>query len=304
MASAQETADRLAAGFAVVERPVVHVHADELVRQVDAHVAGVLQRVLHRLGAVLEAVPDAALEHAGDHFSLRRRDAFVNDIAAERQRQPFVLAAPPHAKILAANEPLVFKRQLTLVDDQPHVGEPFVDGFENLVERHDGVVDPLTRTLEPKLQREERARHRARHSNAERSNFLSREFLARHQHRPVAVAHARAARQQRVLVTHVRVGVDADRRDVEFAPAGPLVQGLDVLQDMLEVVAAVIDQPLGQTVKHERVVRIGRVPQREFSFFHGRNGRRGGAICHATLARERPLNNPSLSMIVQVEIPP
>ena len=44
--------------------------------------------------------------------------------------------------------------------------------------------------------------------------------------------------------------------DVEFAPARPLVQRLDVLQDMLEVVAAVIDQALGQAVKHERIVRI------------------------------------------------
>ena len=79
VAPAQETPDRLAAGFAVVERPIVHVHADELVRQVDAHVAGVLQRVLHRLGAVLEAVPDAALEHVGYHLALLRRDAGVYD---------------------------------------------------------------------------------------------------------------------------------------------------------------------------------------------------------------------------------
>ena len=60
MAAPQEPPDRLAAGIAVVERPVIHVHADELVREVDAHVAGVLQRVLHRLGPVVEAEPDIA----------------------------------------------------------------------------------------------------------------------------------------------------------------------------------------------------------------------------------------------------
>ena len=55
----QEAVDGVAALVAVIQRPVVHVHAHELVRQVPAHVAGVLQRVLHGFGTMIEAVLDA-----------------------------------------------------------------------------------------------------------------------------------------------------------------------------------------------------------------------------------------------------
>ena len=44
---AQKTADGFPAPLAVVQRPVVDIHADKFVGEVAAHVAGVLQRVLH-----------------------------------------------------------------------------------------------------------------------------------------------------------------------------------------------------------------------------------------------------------------
>ena len=213
--------------------------------------------MLHRLGPVVEAETDAPLEHVRDDLALAGLDALVNDVSAEWQRQPVVLAAPPHAEVFAADEPFILEGQLPLVDDQPHIGLALVHGFENFVERHDGVVELLALFAEPKLQREERARHCARHGDPQRGDRLFRERLARHQHWAIAVAHARAAGQQGVLVAHMRVGMDADRRDVQLAAAGPLVQRLDVLQDVLKIVAAVIDQSLGQAVKHERIVRVG-----------------------------------------------
>ena len=62
--------------------------------------------------------------------------------------------------------------------------------------------------------------------------------------------------QERILVADMRVGMDADRGDVEFPAGGALVQGLDVLEDVLELIPARRDQVLRQGIKHEGVVRI------------------------------------------------
>ena len=81
----EEAADAFAAAFAVVEGPVVDVHADELVGEVEAHVAGELEGVLDGFGPVVEAVLDAGGEEIGDFFAVCRGEAFVDDVAAEGQ---------------------------------------------------------------------------------------------------------------------------------------------------------------------------------------------------------------------------
>ena len=65
----------------------------------------------------------------------------------------------------------------------------------------------------------------------------------------------------------MRVGVDADRGDVQLAARGAFVQRLDVLEDVLELPAARVDLVLGERVKHERIVGIGRVAQGEAALF-------------------------------------
>ena len=45
MRAAEKSADALASFWAVVQRPVIHVHADKLVRQFTAHIAGELNRM-------------------------------------------------------------------------------------------------------------------------------------------------------------------------------------------------------------------------------------------------------------------
>src|SRR5208283_2290619 len=92
---AQKSPDGFPAALAVIQRPVVHVHAHEFVRQVAAHVARILQRVLHRFGPMLQAESDAGRQDVGYLPAHVRREFFVNDIAAERQRQAVVDCAPP-----------------------------------------------------------------------------------------------------------------------------------------------------------------------------------------------------------------
>ena len=108
-------------------------------------------------------------------------------------------------------------------------------GLENLVKRNDDKIDLVRRQLQPELQRQKRAGHGSRHGDFRPRQFRPAERRFGHQHRPVAVAHARPAGQQRVLGADVSVGVNADGRDVQFAPRGALIQRLDVLQNVLEL---------------------------------------------------------------------
>ena len=123
---------------------------------------------------------------------------------------------------------------------------------------------------QPELQRQKRAGHGAGHGDFFLRHLRPGKFLFRHQHRAVTVAHARAAGQQRVFVAHVGVGVDADGGDVEFAARGALVQRLDVLQNVLEPEAVRRNQTLRQRVKHEGVVGVGRMAERQRRWLHGR----------------------------------
>jgi hypothetical protein len=56
--------------------------------------------------------------------------------------------------------------------------------------------------------------------------------------------------------------MNADCRYIQFAPRGPLVEGLDVLQNVLELEAMSWNEILGQSIEHESVIRIGRMSQR------------------------------------------
>ena len=91
-------------------------------------------------------------------------------------------------------------------------------------------------------------------------DLVQREALAGDDHRAVALAHAAAARHQRVVVLQVGVGVEGDRRDVvEGLVDGLLVQRLDVGEGVGELQAGHAHLVGGEAVKHECVIGVRRV---------------------------------------------
>ena len=84
----------------------------------------------------------------------------------------------------------------------------------------------------------------------------------------VAVAHARAVRQQRVLVDQVRVGVKRNRRDLVASLERGAVQRLDIRQDLIDDDAPGFHVPARQPEKHERIVGIGTVGNGDSCFLH------------------------------------
>ena len=110
-------------------------------------------------------------------------------------------------------------------------------------------------------QGEERGRHPAGHGDLDAAEIVFGQRLARDDDRPVAGAHARPVREQDVPVLDERVRVERDRRHLEPALERPLVQRLDVLQDVLELEAARIDLARGERPEHECVVGIRAVAE-------------------------------------------
>ena len=206
---------------------------------------------------------------------IRLRDSgfnsLVNHVSAQRQRQAVVLFAPPDAEIFADHKPFVLISQLPFVNDQAHVRRTGAHRLE-------------------KSGRTARRRNRISfaglpsHSCSARNALVMvpgtaiffraissfENFCLGHQHRAVAVAHARAAGQQRVFVAHISVGVNADRRNIQFAARGAFVQRLDVLQNVLKPEAVRRNQFLRQPVKHEGVIRVRRMAKRQSPLRHGR----------------------------------
>jgi len=144
--------------------------------------------------------------------------------------------------------------------DQAGLRLPGMDGLENPVKRNDDIINFLRRQLQPELQRQKSAGHGSRHRNFCSSQLSPAKSFFGHDHRPVTISHARPARQQGILPADIRISMNADRRNIQLASGGPLVEGLDVLQNVLELKALGGNQILGQGIEHESIIGIGRMP--------------------------------------------
>src|SRR5260370_6407093 len=120
-AQAEEPADGFPALVAVIQSPVVHVHADEFVGQVPAHVARVLEGVLHGFGAVVQAELDAGGEYVRNLLPGGGFETFMNDIAAQREGQAVILAPPPDPEVFANLQTLLLPSELAFVNDQANI---------------------------------------------------------------------------------------------------------------------------------------------------------------------------------------
>src|ERR1051326_5229061 len=114
------------------------------------------------------------------------------------------------------------------MNDQARVCSACLYRVEDLVERNDDAFE----LAEIEFQSQERARHSAGDGNLAvaqpgadgsiRRRIQSAGFRS-NDHRAVAVAHARAAWEQRITIAQVSEGVDRDRGDMQFASQRPFL---------------------------------------------------------------------------------
>src|SRR4029434_10812353 len=131
----------------------------------------------------------------------------MDDIAAEGQGESCFLLAPPGPQVDAAREPFFPIGQLALVDDQAKVCLVLPYHLEDLIERHNHVIDFRGSPTQPKLKREKCACHPTRHGDALPDNLPATELSLPHQHGTIPVSHAGSAWEESVLIADVGVCV-------------------------------------------------------------------------------------------------
>jgi hypothetical protein len=94
---AQETSDRFPALLAIIEGPMIHIHAHEFIGQVTPHVAGVLESMLDSFRAVVETVLNAGGQQARESLARGDLEALVDDVSSQREGQSVILFTPPGA---------------------------------------------------------------------------------------------------------------------------------------------------------------------------------------------------------------
>ncbi len=142
--------------------------------------------------------------------------------------------------------------QLAFVDQQSRFVLPFLNIFENAVEVHHFVLHVGSEQPKRKKRRGQQTWNR----DSLFCQHLRLHRLSGNDDRAVVVPHACAAGEQRVLVGHVGIGVEGDRRNFVLSFEGLAVERLDIVQQMNVVAVAGIDFVRCQRVKHEGVVRI------------------------------------------------
>ena len=138
-ATFEEEANGLPAALAVIERPVVDVHADEGVGLGAIEAASVLHRVVERSRPMLQSIRYAVVKMARNLPRHRLAQVLSHDVAAEWEGQAG-LAKPPLAEVLDEVQAVVGEGELALVDQQADVDLAGDDGVLDLIERRgDGL---------------------------------------------------------------------------------------------------------------------------------------------------------------------
>src|SRR5688572_9140729 len=132
----QKEADGGASALAVIERPIVDVHADEGVGLSAIETAREAHRVVERVLPVVEAVGDARAQVAGHFFLQLPRHVLPDDVAAEWERKTR-LVEPPGAHVGDEVKPFVHVGELALVAQSSRIGLVMDDGSFDLIERND-----------------------------------------------------------------------------------------------------------------------------------------------------------------------
>src|SRR3982751_3744988 len=132
----EEQADGRATALAVVEGPVIDVHADESVCLAAIEAAGEPHGVVERALSMIESVRDALAEMPR-HFLLGlARHVLANDVAAEWKRQAGFLQ-PPCAHVGDEVKAFVLVGELAFVDQQTRIDIAALHRLLDLIERDD-----------------------------------------------------------------------------------------------------------------------------------------------------------------------
>ena len=121
---------------------MVHIHADELLRQRLFHVARKLHGIVQRFFAIVQRVLDAVAHQAAAFRLNVRIERAEQRVGAKGQRQ-IVRLFPPLAEIDNQVKAAFAVGQLRLMDDESGIDSVIFDCIRNLVEGHHTARNPV-----------------------------------------------------------------------------------------------------------------------------------------------------------------
>src|SRR5579862_3548312 len=93
-AAGEKLANCVPAAVTVIERPIVHIHADESVGFCAVQASGELHRVVQRLNAMLQSIRYTVAKMSRNHLHERQAKVLPDDVAAEREGETGLLEPP------------------------------------------------------------------------------------------------------------------------------------------------------------------------------------------------------------------
>src|SRR3954470_22803217 len=117
----------------VVERPVIHVHADERISLAAIESPRKSHRVIEGILAMIETVRDAFAQMSGNFFLKIGSHVLADDMSTERKRKAGLLQ-PPGSHVRDKVKALVLISQLAFVDEQTGVNASAEHRLFDLIE--------------------------------------------------------------------------------------------------------------------------------------------------------------------------
>ena len=166
-------------------------------------IAGELHGVGQRFFAMIDGVLDALAQRLGDTGHRFRAKRATDGVSSERQRQSGDFL-PPAAEIDDAVQSRLVVSELAFVDDEAG----FVFAFENLRDDLIEGDDFHFNAGREQFKRQVSGGEFAGHRDLLLLDFVLREGPRGNEHGAITVAHAAAARHQRVFFLNVGKGVE------------------------------------------------------------------------------------------------
>src|SRR6266568_9218532 len=132
----EEKANGRASAVAVVKRPVIDIHADELIGFAAIEPTRVTHRVVERVLAVIQTISDALAQVSRNFLLHVARHVLADDVAAEGKWQA-CLPLPPRSHVGDEMQALILVRQLPLMDQQAGIDIAAKHRLLDLIERND-----------------------------------------------------------------------------------------------------------------------------------------------------------------------
>ena len=259
--------DRFPTPFSEIERPVVDVHPDELVRLTAIEITPELQGIRQCFSPIVECILNALFEQYRDLFHRLSSEIAANGVSTERQRQSGILH-PPLSQIHDQMQSVILVRQLPFVNNQPRIDFAFPCHGKNLIKR---IKNRSEIVAQRQFQCKIRRRQLAWNCDPFAAKVVQTARLTRDDHWSVVVTHAASAGAKSVFVGHIGIAVQTDGRQFQFATKRPVVERLNILKLMCKPVRTGLNLVVGERVKHERIVGIRAVANANKSLFGHRS---------------------------------